>query len=160
MPDLTYVAYCGLYCKLCSTLSRIPKQASALHNTLKNDGYEYLGPHVIAGFKEFWAGLKQLSNADQHIKGCRGGCGDPGCKIRKCAHERNVELCSFCNDFPCNHINQLAKRYPNLIPDGKRQQEIGLDKWIQEQEDRVETGFCYCDIRYTDIVNNKNQTEI
>jgi hypothetical protein len=81
-------------------------------------------------------------------KGCRGGCGNPDCSIRECAQDRNITLCSACEDYPCDHISELAKRYPNLISDGKRQQEIGLDKWIQVQEERYTTGFCYYDIRY------------
>jgi hypothetical protein len=34
-----------------------------------------------------------------------------------------------------------------LIEDGRRMMEIGLDKWIEEQEKRKATGFAYCDIR-------------
>ena len=148
MPDLKYVTYCGLYCRLCDNLARIPQQASALYKTLLKGGWEYFGPDCISGFREFWAGLEQLSRVDPDFKGCRGGCGNPHCDIRKCAQSRKVELCSSCNDYPCGHIEELAKRYPNLIGDGRRQQEIGLEKWIQEQEERCKAGFCYADIRY------------
>ena len=149
MEDLTYVTYCGLYCKLCDNLARIPQQASSLHKTLQKGGWEYFGSHIMSGFKEFWAGLEQLIQVDSKFKGCRGGeCGDPGCNIRQCAQSRHIELCSSCDDYPCNHIHKLAKRYPNLIADGTRQKEVGSNKWIQEQEARCETGFCYCDIRY------------
>jgi hypothetical protein len=34
-----------------------------------------------------------------------------------------------------------------LLADGKRMAEIGLDRWIEEQEARKATGFCYTDIR-------------
>ena len=149
MQDLTYVTYCGLYCKLCDNLARVLQQASALHTTLQKGGWDSFGPHLITDFKEFWVVLKQLSQVDPNFKGCRGGkCGNPDCKIRKCAQSRKVELCPSCKDYPCKHIHELAKRYPNLIGDGKRQQEVGVDQWIQEQEERFKTGFCYCDIRY------------
>lgn len=123
MSDLTYVTYCGLYCKLCDTYSRIPQQASALRKTLLKGGFEYFGSYVMDGFKEFWAGLEQLGKVDSSFNGCRGGCGDPGCNIRKCAQEHNVELYSSCNDYPCNYFDVLAKRYPNLIADGN------VNKW-------------------------------
>lgn len=60
-----------------------------------------------------------------------------------------MELCSYSEDYPCEHIHNLAKRYPFLFADGKRQQEISLEERIQEQEERVETCFCYADIRYS-----------
>jgi len=148
MSDLTHVTYCGLYCKLCDNLARIPEQSSALYETLRKGGWEYFGPQCIAGFNEFWSALEALGRMGQECKGCRGGCGNPDCNIRKCAQDRNVTLCSSCEDYPCDHISELAKRYPNVISDGKRQQELGLDKWIQLQEQRCKTGFCYCDIRY------------
>ena len=89
MQDLTYVTYCGLYCKLCDNLARIPPQASSLHKTLQKGGWEYFGPDLISGFKEFWAVLEQLSQVDPNFKGCRGGkCGNPDCSIRKCAQSR------------------------------------------------------------------------
>ena len=37
--------------------------------------------------------------------------------------------------------------YPTLIADGKRIKKIGIDAWIEEQEERVKTGFAYADIR-------------
>ena len=149
MQDLTYVTYCGLYCKLCDNLAQISLQASTLHKTLQKGGWKYFGPDLISGFKEFWAVLEQLSQVDPNFKGCRGGkCGNPDCSIRKCAQSRQVEFCPSCEDYPCKHIHELAKRYLNLIGDGRRQQEVGCDQWIQEQEQRCKTGFCYCDIRY------------
>ena len=148
MPDLTHVTYCGLYCKLCATLARIPQQSSALQETLRKEGWEYFGQYCLPAFKEFWAALEQLSRSDKAPKGCRGGCGDPDCAIRKCARQRKMELCSSCTEYPCQLITNLAQRYPNLIHDGRRQQQIGLDKWIHEQDDRCNSGFCYADIRY------------
>ena len=149
MQDLTYVTYCGLYCKLCDNLARIPQQALSLHKTLQKAGWEYFGPHLMSSFKEFWAGLEQLCHVDPSFEGCRGSkCGNPDCSIRKCAQSCNVELCPSCEDYPCKHIHELSKQYPNLIGDGRRLQEVGLDQWIQEQEERCKTGFCYCDIRY------------
>ena len=148
MPDLTYVTYCGLYCRLCAYLARVPRESLALRETLRRDGWEQFGEYLLPNFKEFWAALGELSQVDKTCKGCRGGCGDPDCGIRKCARERNVDVCSGCPEYPCQRIEGLARRYPNLIPDGRRQKDIGLDKWIQEQEDRRGTGFCYADIRY------------
>jgi len=42
----------------------------------------------------------------------------------------------------------MLSRYPLHVADAKRMREIGLEKWIEEQEARERTGFAYADIRY------------
>ena len=34
-----------------------------------------------------------------------------------------------------------------MLADGHRMKAIGIDAWIQEQEERKQTGFAYSDIR-------------
>lgn len=147
MDKLKYVTYCGLHCKLCANLARIPPQASVLKNTMSREGYEFFGEHCISNFREFWAVLSRLADPETCL-GCRGGCGNPDCKIRVCAQEKGIDFCSLCKDYPCDYIKELAKHYPTLIPDGMRQKQISLDAWIREQEDRLAAGFCYGQIRY------------
>lgn len=147
MSDLKYVTYCGLYCRLCTHIARTPKQARALRETMRKDGWEHYGEAVHPGFGEFWRILADLAESDATCPGCRGGCGDPGCRIRVCATEREIEVCPLCADFPCAHITRLAGRYPTLIADGQRLAGIGLEAWIAEQEQRATTGFAYADIR-------------
>jgi len=53
--------------------------------------------------------------------------------------------CGLCAQ--CNRIQGLAKGYVNLVADGARMKEIGLARWIEEQEARRATGFSYVDIR-------------
>ncbi|MBN2383489.1 DUF3795 domain-containing protein [bacterium] len=148
MSELDDITYCGLYCRLCSTKSRIPRTSTMLRNTLDQEGWLNFGEYVIPEFKSFWSGLEKLAGFETDCPDCRGGCGDPGCTIRKCATERGVELCPLCPDYPCENINVFARRYPNLIADGQRLKQIGPAAWRQEQELRGTTGFCYCDIRY------------
>jgi hypothetical protein len=147
MIDLKYVTYCGLYCGLCSSRNRIPHQASALWQAMKKEGYDLWGKEVYANFQEFWDFLTNLTNYKYICPGCRQGGGPPFCGIRKCAIEKNIEVCALCDDFPCDKISEIAKGYITLIPDGLRIKEKGLETWIKEQEDRAKTGFCYVDIR-------------
>ena len=118
MPDLTYVTHCGLYCRLCGHMARMPKQARALRDSRRKEGWEDWGEHAQEGFGEFWRVLGKLAETDETCPGCRGGCGFPGCEIRVCAREREVEVCPMCEDFPCEHIHGLARSYPTLISDG------------------------------------------
>uniref|UniRef100_A0A7C1SHU0 DUF3795 domain-containing protein n=1 Tax=candidate division WOR-3 bacterium TaxID=2052148 RepID=A0A7C1SHU0_UNCW3 len=143
--QLKQVAYCGLYCNLCSARNRIPKQAKALKATMHIEGWDYWGKE-FAGFKEFWDFLGKLCK--EACPGCRQGGGPPFCGIRKCAQKRKVDVCVSCPDWPCKRIKGIAQGYPTLIPDAERMRRIGLDKWLKEQAKRMRTGFCYCDIRW------------
>jgi len=132
MSDLKYVTYCDF------TAGSVP---TSPHSTaggrpaadLRKDGWELFGESLVPGFSEFWAVRERLSQSDQTCRGCRGGCGDPLCSIRQCAQEKSVEVCSSCAEYPCSRIEHLAARYPNLISDGTRQRQIGLGKWVEEQ---------------------------
>ena len=140
------VTYCGLYCDLCAERARIPQRATALRAAMTEEGWPFWG-HTVSGFTEFWTFLEELASGEG-CPGCRAGGGYPGCQIRVCARERDVELCAHCPDFPCEHIEGLARSYPNLIGDNRRLQAVGLQQWIDEQIERVRRGVVYADIRY------------
>jgi hypothetical protein len=146
MADLELVTYCGLYCGLCAQRGRIPRQASTLREAMRREGYEYWATELPA-FQEFWKFLDTLCDPDASCPGCRQGGGPPFCTIRKCARERGIEVCVQCDEYPCRRVLGIAKGYPTLISDGQRMQEIGIEAWIEEQEERARTGFAYVDIR-------------
>lgn len=143
---LKLVTYCGLYCDLCSVRGRISKQARALKESMTKEGYEYFG-NEIKGFSAFWEFLNNLCQLDKACPGCRQGGGSPFCGIRKCAKKKGADICINCAEYPCYRIEAIAKGYPTLIADGMRLKDIGLDKWLTEQRQRVATGFVYADIR-------------
>ncbi len=146
MTNLRKVTYCGLYCGLCSSAVRVPKQAAVLKATMADDGWPNWGKDMPR-FAEFWQFLEWLEGIEKSCSCREEDCGPPFCGIRKCARSRGVEICPQCAEYPCHRIAGLAKGYHMLIEDGRRMMEIGLDKWIEEQEKRKATGFAYCDIR-------------
>ena len=145
---LTYVTYCGLYCRLCAHRNRIPQQARKLQKSLHEEGmdnwYQYI-PEMKDTFPTFWQFLQKLVDLNCT---CRTGGGPPDCKIRQCAKQKNMEICTQCKEYPCKLIQALAEHYPTLIQDGKRLQKIGIEKWVKEQDERVKRGVVYADIRY------------
>ena len=140
------VTYCGLYCDLCAERTRIPRRAAALQAAMAEEGWPFWGP-TRPGFTEFWSFLEELGSGEG-CPGCRAGGGYPGCQIRVCAKERGLELCSQCADFPCEHVEALAARYPTLIADNARMKAAGLEHWLTEQKERERRGVVYADIRY------------
>jgi hypothetical protein len=98
-------------------------------------------------FEGFWRFLDELAESESRCSCREGTCGPPFCTIRKCISEKGVDVCPFCDEYPCERILGLAKGYVTMLADGKRMKEIGLDNWIDEQEKRKATGFAYVDIR-------------
>jgi len=150
MPNqntLRHIAYCGLYCGLCAHRNRIPQQArqlqKSLHEERMDNWYQYV-PDLKETFPPFWQLLQKLVDLDCT---CRTGGGPPECKIRKCAKQKSIEICTQCKEYPCKLIQALAEHYPTLIQDGKRLQKIGLEKWVKEQEERAKRGVVYADTR-------------
>jgi hypothetical protein len=146
MADLKLVTYCGLYCGLCSSCNRIPKQAIALRDTMKKESWDQWGKE-IPQFSEFWEFLNMLTDSEANCSCRASNCGPPFCGIRKCAVEKGIEICPFCDEYPCHRIKGLAKGYVTLLADGDRLKALGIDQWIEEQESRRATGFAYVDIR-------------
>ncbi|UCD22530.1 MAG: DUF3795 domain-containing protein [Chloroflexota bacterium] len=146
MADLRLVTYCGLYCGLCSQVNRTPQRALDLKDSMQKEGYEHWGQD-IPGFREFWAFLNSLIES-RTVSSCReGNCGPPFCAIRKCAQGKSIDICVSCEDYPCKRVLGIAEGYPTLLADGKRMKKIGIEAWIDEQEQRAKTGFAYVDIR-------------
>jgi hypothetical protein len=146
MEHIGEVTYCGIYCPNCGVNCRLPKQASTLLNTMKAGDWGDFG-HGIEGFTPFWRFLNGLADVNTP-KSCRNGtCGAPNCSIKACAKKKDVEVCPLCAEYPCDKIKLFAKSEPTLLFDGERMKEIGLEKWIDEQEDRRRRGFSYDDVR-------------
>ncbi|TXT56186.1 MAG: hypothetical protein BAJALOKI2v1_620020 [Promethearchaeota archaeon] len=82
-------------------------------------------------------------------KGLKRGC--EGCWIRdknctfikkECAPLRNneIEFCYECENFPCDNLTELDELYVSrynmsLIENQKRIKQMGIKKWIKEQEE-------------------------
>lgn len=80
-------------------------------------------------------------------RGFKQGC--DGCRIRfkKCAFirrdcppllKKEIDFCYECENFPCQNLKKIDKTYRerysvNLIGNLKRIEEIGVQKWLQEQ---------------------------
>lgn len=135
-----YLAHCGLYCRMCSIIATLPVLAAKLHENMKEEGWEYWGTEVFPEFGTFWKILTELSNKHETCPACIGGCGDPECKIRTCAQGKGLDVCAYCEEFPCKLLTDFSKMYPFILKNNERIKEIGIDAWLKEQDELVAKG--------------------
>ena len=60
---------------------------------------------------------RNLVKEDINCDGCRSQSGRLFshcyvCEIRKCGIARNVKNCAYCNDYPCQKLNDFFKEVP------------------------------------------------
>lgn len=109
------IAYCGLDCAECfgykMTVSEAAKglrremRAAKLKEVWQD--IPFLGEYGT--FKKSLDGLAML----RCTKTCRGGGGNPWCKIRKCCQKKEFNGCWECADFET--CNKLVPRYVKAI---------------------------------------------
>jgi len=99
LPDT--IAYCGLDCAECFayklTVSEAAKSLRREMRTAKlKETWQYI-PFLsdYEGFKKSLDGLAKLRCTKQ----CRGGGGNPWCKIRICCRKKGLDGCWICADF-------------------------------------------------------------
>ncbi|MCL2067791.1 MAG: DUF3795 domain-containing protein [Treponema sp.] len=136
-----YICYCGLYCENCAVKVKITPSAKNLHEEMVKAGFEDIIQYIPDGDK-FWSFLKGM--VDPGIcTSCKEGGGNPGCAVRICAKEKDVEVCALCEQYPCEKFPAFFDGYPVLKQDNLLLREKGLEAWAKLQDERRERGFTY-----------------
>ena len=139
--DKKYACYCGLYCKNCAVKVKVEPAAKALYEEMAKLGFEGIMPFFPDGEK-FWSFLKGMAVEGVCIS-CKAGSGNPGCQIRLCAKEKNIEMCALCESYPCEHFTEFFKGYPTLKHYNSVLREKGWEAWSKLQDKRRTNGFAF-----------------
>jgi len=142
--DKKFACYCGLYCENCAVKVKIEPAAKVLYDEMKAAGFEDV-ISFIPGGDEFWPFLKSMANDGLCIS-CQDGGGNPGCAVRICAKEKDIEMCALCEDYPCGKIDDFLKvsvGYSVLVHDNALLRGKGWDAWAELQDRRRERGYTY-----------------
>ena len=139
--DKKYACYCGLCCENCAVKVKVEPAAKCLYAEMKAAGFEDVIAFIPGG-EGFWPFLKGMANEGMCVS-CRDGGGDPGCAIRICAKEKDIEMCTFCEDYPCDKFTVFLKRNPVLEHDNALLRDKGWEAWAELQERRRESGYTY-----------------
>jgi hypothetical protein len=141
--DNEYICYCGLYCGNCAVKVNVEPASKTLYEEMKRAGFEEVMQFFPDGDK-FWSFLKGMAVEGVCIS-CKAGSGNPGCKVRICAKEKNVEMCALCERYPCEHIAGFFEGYPVLKHDNAVLREKGWDAWSILQDERQIRGYTYAE---------------
>jgi len=138
--ETTFIGYCGIYCGSCAFKAKVIPAASILYDEMRKGGFEDVVDFMPDG-TGFWRFLK--GTVDSTEASCRRGCGDPGCKIRICAKERGVEICTSCAEYPCGLLDEFFLGRPVIKEDNDVLREKGMEAWMSMQKERRARGFVY-----------------
>ena len=121
MTDKTeMIAYCGLYCGECPNhTGKIADLARDLRKELRSVRFDKTAKSLselsfFNMFKDYdtcyavLGGMVRL----RCNHGCRGGGGNPFCKIRKCCQKKGIEGCWLCDEFTtCEKLEELRANH-------------------------------------------------
>jgi len=137
-------APCGLYCGACSIYIARKRGDEAAVNTMAKRISEARGSEI-------------RPEEDITCNGCLSSqlaifCRQ--CDMRTCAVEKGVTHCAQCSEFPCPTITDFnddgRPHHSEVLDNVRRQQETGIDAWLDEQEDRWRCPDCGCVIGWYD----------
>ena len=105
------VAYCGLVCQGCPIYWATRETDESKKVKMKADIVRICKEHY--GYGEDFT-PEYVTDCD----GCRteGGrlfSGCEKCEIRKCARQRELEYCAYCNEYACEKLQQFFVNDPN-----------------------------------------------
>jgi len=138
------ICYCGLYCGNCAVKAKVEPASKVLYEEMKKAFFEEIMSMFPDG-ETFWSFLKGMAVQGVCIS-CKAGSGNPGCAVRICAKEKNVDMCALCERYPCEQFTRFFEGYPTLKHDNAILRELGFDVWAKLQDERQASGFTYTDL--------------
>ena len=124
------LGYCGARCLMCFAYKKtVSEAAKALRRELraeklKESWKEFPFLADYASFKKSLDGLAML----RCTKMCRGGGGNPWCKIRRCAQKRKLTGC-----WECDEAKDCKKLLPAYRPNLDKIRRSGMDRFLAAQ---------------------------
>lgn len=122
MKENERIAYCGLFCPMCSFVTA--------HETGDKK-------HLLA-MPARYDHLKEQSFDECFCEGCRVQTDHCHCEMKPCAENKGLLTCADCDGFPCEHIsafgNDGAPHHEDALRNLHRIKEVGYDVWLGEME--------------------------
>lgn len=128
-------APCGLFCGACSIYQAANRGDSAFLEAAAVGIAEMLGHTVMSDELDCQGCL-----SDVRAVQCRE------CVLRDCATSKGLIFCSQCSEFPCQPLidfsNDGFAHHTEVLDNIRDQKEIGIDAWIEKQQQRWRCPDC------------------
>jgi len=149
MDAKSLVGYCGLYCGACGIYQgRIKQAVENLKQVIGAYGFDKMMPELakwepsLQHYEEFNKVLDGLIKLFGECPCCGNGGGNPDCVVRECCGQKGHTLCVECSNMEeCEKLQQ----YGSVKKELQRIKTTGFDKWLEEMQKKVATGYCYLD---------------
>ena len=145
---VSLVGYCGLYCNACRIRQGKMKEAvTNLRDIIASYGFDKIMPDLVNwepsfkhydGFKQVMDGLVKMFG---YCSGCLQNGGDPNCKVRSCAKQKNYRTCTECAEAKtCQKLDPYRKYFEPALQSIK---ENGVKGYTEEMQRKVDQGYSY-----------------
>jgi hypothetical protein len=136
-----YTAYCGLYCGDCIPFNQllfdnVEKIREELHKR-QFDKYAELMAKENPVFNDYETFVRVLSSLTELkcTKTCRENGGNPDCKIRACAREKEIKGCWECSYFETCELLEPLSDYHGATPKNNLRliKKYGIENWADKR---------------------------
>ena len=142
-----YVGYCGIFCNACGIRQgKIKNAVEDLRKIIASYGFDKIMPELsewepsLKHYKEFEQVMDGLVKFFGECPSCLEGGGDPNCKVRSCAQEKNLRTCVECIEAKdCENLAPYRKYYEEAL---KAFKENDIKKYAEEMQKKVDNGYC------------------
>ena len=130
---------CGKDCSRCVSYKdgEVVRLSTALKAALTN--FEHKAKQqrdfnpLFNSYSDFITLLDYFSNGQ--CEGCRyTATPSPGCSIRACHKEQQVNFCAECKQFPCSPQMYTPRLIEEWLSNNKRIQENGISSFYEEEK--------------------------
>ena len=146
------VGYCGLYCGACGIhQGKIKQAAENLQKIISAYGFDKLTTELAKyepafnHYTEFENVLNGFVKMFGECPGCLTGGGPPDCAIRECCEQKAYTTCTGCGETET--CEKLQRYGPQELERLQKIKAMGIVKWAEEMQRKVEAGYCYLDER-------------
>lgn len=134
---------CGVYCGQCPNGNgRVQFFAQELKRLVDTVRYDWMNDFVESfNFSNFRKGLEWFSSHKCPM--CLNiNVEKAHCKNKRCAHNKKLNNCLQCHEYlTCKNTEYQRETYPFVIDYYKRVKEVGLEKHLEEEENRAKAGI-------------------
>ena len=102
------IAYCGLDCKSCPIFLVTREQNKEKQEEKRKEILQFLKEHYDLKYR-----LEDITDCD----GCMSETGRlfsacKDCPIRKCARQKELESCAYCEEYVCKTLEEFLAKEP------------------------------------------------